>query len=186
MKYNLNWLLNKYDEDINIKFIFFWGHQPKKNGNIGKSCFSQWWESDFIHNGLVFSTAEKWMMFKKAELFKDEVILKKIITVNDPKEIKSLGRQIKNFDQEVWNEHKYGIVLEGNFLKFNQNDTLKDFLLNTDDAVIVEASPYDKVWGIGMKVGENGIENPVNWKGENLLGFALMEVRDIIIQKSQA
>ena len=159
----------------------------KKNGKIGKSCFSQWWKSDFTNSeGVVFSTAEKWMMFKKAELFKDHTILNKILTHNDPKEIKSLGRQIKDFDQKIWDQKKYGLVLEGSLLKFAQNDALKEFLINTSDSVIVEASPYDKIWGIGMKSDEENVNNPNCWKGENLLGFALMEARDIIINQGQS
>ncbi len=187
MKYDLNWLKNLYDEDVAIDYVFFWGHQPKKNGKIGKNCFSQWWKSNFMNNEeVVFSTAEKWMMFKKAELFKDQTILNKILVLNDPKEIKSLGRQIKGFDQKVWDQKKYAIVLEGSLLKFTQNNILKDFLISTSDRIIVEASPYDKIWGIGMKADEENANNPNYWKGENLLGFALMEARDIIIDQSQS
>lgn len=187
MKYDLNWLKNLYSEGGAIDYIFFWGHQPKKNGKIGKSCFSQWWKSDFTNSeGVVFSTAQKWMMFKKAELFKDHTILNKILAHNDPKEIKSLGRQIKGFDQKNWDQKKYGLVLEASLLKFAQNDALKEFLINTSDSVIVEASPYDKIWGIGMKSDEENVNNPNYWKGENLLGFALMEARDIIIDQSQS
>ncbi len=184
MKYDLNWLKNLHDEGMAIDFIFFWGHQPKKNRKIEKSCFSQWWKSDFANNdGVIFSTAEKWMMFKKAELFKDEAILNEILALNEPKEIKSLGRQIRGFDQKVWDQQKYAIVLEGSLLKFTQNDTLRIFLISTSNKIIVEASPYDKIWGIGMKADEENFNNPNYWKGENLLGFALMEVRDIIKNK---
>lgn len=183
MKYKLDWLKDLYNEGEIIDYVFFWGHQPKKDGKMGKSCFSQWWRSDFTNNsGITFSSAEKWMMFKKAELFEDEVTLKKILTLNNPKEIKSLGRRIKGFDQKVWDQRKYAIVLEGSLLKFTQNDVLKDFLVNTSDSVIVEASPYDNIWGIGMKADNENVYNPNCWKGTNFLGFALMEVRDIIQQ----
>lgn len=85
---------------------------------------------------------------------------------------------MKNFDPKLWNENKYQIVTQGNLLKFSQNQKFKDFLLSTGDKVLVEASPYDRIWGIGMLETDNRAENPLLWNGENLLGFALMEVRD--------
>ena len=117
-------------------------------------------------------------MAQKAWLFKDYEIFTKILDATDPKEIKALGREVKNFDHKIWSQHKYEIVAKGNRGKFGDNPELKDYLLSTEDKILVEASPYDKIWGIGMKEGTSGIENPINWKGENLLGFALMEVRD--------
>ena len=90
----------------------------------------------------------------------------------------ALGRKVKNFDEKKWNETKYSIVFAGNLLKFSQDENLKDFLLSTKNDIIVEASPYDKIWGMGMSADDEFVENPTRWKGENLLGFALMEVRD--------
>jgi ribA/ribD-fused uncharacterized protein len=168
----------KYDrENINpeSKFIFFWGHQPSKDGTIIKTCFSQWWLSSFIVNGIKYATAEHWMMAKKAELFGDDEQLNNILATESPAMAKKYGRAVKNFDNFLWEKHRYKYVLEGNLHKFSQNEKLKIFLLETEDNVIVEASPFDKIWGIGTR---SHIENPQLWKGLNLLGFALMEVRD--------
>ena len=118
------------------------------------------------------------MMAKKAELFNDLEMLEAIIAVKSPAEAKALGRNVKNFDATVWDEKRYEIVVEGNFHKFSQNEELKDFLLNTGSRTLVEASPVDKIWGIGLSADDVKAENPLRWNGLNLLGFALMEVRD--------
>ena len=90
---------------------------------------------------------------------------------------------MRNFREEIWNQYKFEIVVRGNILKFSQNKELKKFLLSTNDAVLVEASPYDKVWGVGLKRDDVKINNPNKWQGENLLGFALMEVREKLQKK---
>jgi ribA/ribD-fused uncharacterized protein len=118
------------------------------------------------------------MMAEKARLFSDQEILEEILKTGNPKEVKSLGRKIKNFDHIVWDKHKYEIVKRGNLLKFSQNPEFKNFLLSTNEKVLIEASPYDRIWGIGMLESDPKAENPLQWNGENLLGFALMEVRD--------
>ena len=92
--------------------------------------------------------------------------------------IKALGRKVEGFEQSVWDKYKYSIVLNGNYAKFIQNQDQLDFLLSTGDKVLVEASPYDTIWGIGMQETDPQVHNPFLWKGENLLGFALMEVRN--------
>lgn len=103
-----------------------------------------------------------------------------MLASNDPKEIKALGRQVKNFDAETWNRVAPDIVVKGNLHKFRQNPELCQFLLDTGEKILVEASPYDTIWGIGMQESESGVDNPENWKGTNFLGFALMEVRGIL------
>ena len=118
------------------------------------------------------------MMAQTAVLFGDKEVLQKIMSADNPAVYKSLGRQIRNFDEKIWNEHKFDIVVNGNTAKFSQNPELLDFLLKTGDRVLVEASPYDRIWGIGLAKDTPDIENPFKWKGENLLGFALMEVRE--------
>lgn len=171
----------KYDiKDIapESKFLFFWGHQPSKDATITKTCFSQWWISPFIVDGITYKTAEHWMMAKKAELFNDNEILEKIIQVNSPAEAKKLGREVRNYVDSVWLENRYEIVKQGNFYKFSQNLDLKEFLMNTKERVLVEASPVDAIWGIGMAGDHKDVLNPEKWRGLNLLGFALMEVRD--------
>lgn len=160
------------------KYLFFWGHQPSRDGAITKTCFSQWWISPFNVDGAEYKTAEHWMMAKKALLFNDTEILDQVLIAKSPAEAKKLGRQVKNYDDKTWLENRYTIVKEGNFHKFGQNPELKEFLLSTNDRVLVEASPVDAIWGIGMTADHQGVENPANWRGLNLLGFALMEVRD--------
>lgn len=182
------WVLSKKKETLkqqeifieSIKdgdeFIFFWGHRANNN-QITKTCFSQWWPCSFKYEEIEYNSTEQWMMAEKARVFSDNECLEKILKSNDPKVIKELGRQILLFDEDVWNLRKYDAVYEGNLLKFSQDESLKSFLLSTGNKVIVEASPYDRIWGIGMKQDEEGIQDPGNWKGQNLLGFALMEVR---------
>lgn len=178
MTYNNSWLIEKYQSGQKIKFIFFWGHTPTHDGSITKSCLSQWWEAPFTEDGIDYKTAEHWMMACKAKLFDDAEIYHKIIIAETPAEAKKLGRLIKDFDPVTWDLAKIRIVVSGNYKKFLQNDTLKDFLINTRDRVLVEASPADSIWGVGMSVDNPKINDPLSWRGENLLGYALMEVRD--------
>ena len=124
-----------------------------------------------------FTTAEQYMMYKKAMLFNDEETAKKILKVNDPKKVKALGREVKGFDEKKWNDQKLQIVIQGNLLKFSQDENLKKALIETKNKVIVEGSPYDKVWGVGLKWDDPKILDESKWQGENLLGIALMEVR---------
>lgn len=185
MKYDLNWVQHLYETDQKLKFVFFWGNQANRDGTISKACFSQWWEATFEVDGISYPSTEHWMMAEKARLFKDEAALNKILNTKSPAEAKKFGREVLNFEAETWNAEKYEIVKQGNIHKFEQDDALKNFLLNTKNRILVEASPYDTIWGIGMKVGEEGFENPFKWKGENLLGFALMEVREILLVTSK-
>ena len=122
------------------------------------------------------------MMAGKARLFNDTEILEEIMDISSPKEVKALGRKIRNFDEHQWAEHRYKIVKQGNYLKFSQNADLKEFLLSTNNKIIAEASPYDAIWGIGLKKEHPDSIYPEKWKGLNLLGFALMEVRDELIK----
>lgn len=178
MKYNNDWLRDKYNTGEQLKYIFFWGHQPSKDGTITKTCFSQWWMAPFKVDGITYPTAEHWMMAGKARLFNDTSIIEKILQADTPGAVKQLGREIKNFEPSIWDEQKFSIVVTGNQHKFSQHKDLKTFLLNTGDRVLVEASPVDTIWGIGMAADHADITNPLLWKGENLLGYALMEVRD--------
>jgi len=178
MNYNTSWLLDKIEQGYKPKYLFFWGHQPSKDGSITKSCFSQWWESSFVDNNTTYKTSEHWMMAEKARLFKDPTMVPKIINANSPGEAKKLGRRISNFDQATWDQAKYDIVVKGNTLKFSQNNNIKTFIINTNERVIVEASPVDSIWGNGLSADSKDAYKPENWRGENLLGFALMEVRD--------
>lgn len=176
MKYTVQNIKARFQRKERIKFLFFWGHTVKDE--ITKSCFSQWFPVKFEEDGVVFKTAEHYMMAGKAKLFSDQEILQKILQSGTPNQAKNLGRKVKNFDPKIWDGHKYEIVKKANLLKFTQNLKFQNFLLSTGDKILVEASPYDKIWGIGMLETDPRAENPLLWNGENLLGFALMEVRD--------
>lgn len=158
----------------------FWGHQPARNGALTPSCFSQWWQSEFTYRDQVFSCMEQVMMASKARLFGDEEIYRQIMQSNDPAKIKKLGRQVKGFDDAVWDRHKFNCILMGNYCKFAANPELRAYLLSTGDEILVEASPYDRIWGIGLAAEDARVTDPAQWLGENLLGFALMQVRDEI------
>lgn len=179
-EYDLNNLISEYTAGKNLEYIYFWGHHPKKDGSISKSCFSQWWKSSFNIGHVKYLFMEQYMMAEKARLFGDKEMEEKIMSSNDPNKIKGFGCKVSNFNEEIWNDIKYSIVINGNYNKFIQNDKLKAFLLSTEDKILVEASPYDNVWGIQMSEEDVDIKNPKLWRGENLLGFALMEVRNEI------
>ena len=174
-KYNRELLLAS---PIQHDFCLFWGHQPHKSGKITKSCLSQWWISDFTYNGDHYCCMEQCMMAGKARLFGDQATLEKIMAADDPKVIKALGREVKNFDEDAWSEIKYALIVAGNICKFSQDPALKEFLLSTGDAILAEASPYDRIWGIGLAAEDPQAQDLNAWQGQNLLGFALMEVRD--------
>lgn len=177
MKYSKEWLLAHKNRK---EYILFWGHQPSADGSTTKSCFSQWWKSPFIVEGTTYLTAEHWMMAEKARIFKDNIMLEQILKAEQPAEAKALGRKVANFDPSVWDAKKFDSVVKGNVHKFSQHSALKAFLLDTMDKVIVEASPRDTIWGIGLGPENPKALNPQTWRGQNLLGFALMEVRDLL------
>ena len=170
--------LIKASQKTRVKYLFFWGHTQNNQGVIDKSCFSQWYPAPFVEESTAYLTAEHYMMAKKAELFGDLSIRDEILKVSHPKQAKELGRKVRSFDGAVWDENKIQIVQQANLLKFSQHPELREFLLGTGDRIIVEASPYDRVWGIGMAGDHPHAEQPERWRGENLLGFALMAVRE--------
>ncbi len=183
MKYSRDIIIQKIRAGETVKFLFFWGGTPRYEGSIDNSCLSQWYDCVFTADGREYHTAEQYMMAQKALLFKDNEIYEKIMSEDHPSKYKKLGRQIRGFDEKIWARHKAEIVTAGNVAKFSCNESLKSFLLGTAKSgrVLVEASPYDKVWGIGMSKDNPGAEDPEKWKGENLLGFCLMEARDILL-----
>ena len=153
-------------------FIFFWKDTERPYG-----VFSQWAISKFVIDDKVYSCAEQYMMAEKARLFKDTEIENKIMSATTPTQFKQLGRKVKNFNQEVWDKNAYDIVVRGNYEKFKQNEYLLNILKSTESKVLVEASPYDKIWGIGMKADDYRAKYPRYWNGKNLLGKALVDVR---------
>jgi ribA/ribD-fused uncharacterized protein len=160
------------------EYQLFYGHTPLKSGRINAACLSQWWHAPFVVGGERYPTAEHYMMASKAELFGDYDAAETIRQAPDPKTAKVLGREVAGFEAEKWERHRYDIVVDGNLEKFRQHADLREFLLATGDRVIVEASKMDLVWGSGVARDDKYATRPDYWRGQNLLGFALMEVRE--------
>ncbi|MFD5831676.1 NADAR family protein [Lentzea sp. NPDC060358] len=160
-----------------MKFLFFWRHQPEHDGGIGKGCLSQWWPCTFVADGREFPSAEHYMMWRKALLFDDAAVAAQILAARTPAEAQVLGRRVAGFSDDVWESSRLGIVVDGNLAKFGQDPALRSYLLGTGSRVLVEASPRDRVWGIGLAESDPRAADPSAWLGLNLLGEALMEVR---------
>ncbi|MDT0390583.1 NADAR family protein [Streptomyces dubilierae] len=161
-----------------IKYLHFWGHRPRPDGRIGPSCLSQWWPSPFTVDGVQYATAEHWMMAGKARLFEDAAAERAVLAAGHPAEAKKAGRLVRGFDEAVWARERFRIVVEGSVHKFGAHPELQGFLLGTGDRVLVEASPVDRVWGIGLAADDEAAMDPERWRGPNLLGFALMAARE--------
>lgn len=174
---DLDALIKYFNAGNPIKYLFFWGHRIRKGGTVGKQCFSQWFPSKFEIGGITYPSAEHYMMAEKARLFNDTETLQKILSTKSPAEAKQLGRRIKYFVQETWDNNCFDIVVAGNYAKFSQNRSFGEFLKSTGKRVIVEASPNDRIWGIGLTEDDPRAQNPILWEGSNFLGFALMVVR---------
>ena len=159
-------------------FLFFWGHTPKpRQAHVGRECLSQWYPAPFGVDGVTFPTAEHMMMYGKARLFGDDVMAQRIIAAPHPGEAKKLGRTVRGFDEAVWKRERFEIVVAASIAKFSHNPPLKAFLVSTKQRVLVEASPHDTIWGIGMAESNPAARAPEQWRGLNLLGFALMRAR---------
>lgn len=154
------------------EYVFFFG-ETKTNGFLSNFYFSS-----FIEDEQVFICNEQYMMYRKAKLFDDKINMKRILKCSTPLEAKRYGRKVKNFDDKIWFENRIQIVTDGLRLKFTQNLDLKKKLLDTNDKILVEASPYDKIWGIGLNVREAMVTEQKDWPGQNLLGKCLMQVRE--------
>ncbi|MFI6321967.1 NADAR family protein [Nonomuraea sp. NPDC050556] len=163
-----------------LRYLFFWGHQPTHDGRVGAGCLSQWWPVEFSEDGHVFASAEHYMMAHKAWLFDDHETAAKILGARHPGEAKALGRAVQGFDESVWDARRFDIVVRGNVAKFGQHPELKEFLLATRNRVLVEASPVDRIWGIGLTAADERAASPSTWQGLNLLGFALMAAREAL------
>jgi ribA/ribD-fused uncharacterized protein len=159
-------------------YLFFWDHEPRADGNLGPSCLSQWWPARFSSDGEVFGSAEQYMMWRKAILFGDSERAAAILHTRSPLQAKALGRMVEHFDDATWVEHRWQIVVAASVAKFSSDPHLRSFLTATGRRVLVEASPVDKIWGIGLAADSEFAALPQRWRGLNLLGFALMEARD--------
>ncbi|WP_112469746.1 NADAR family protein [Streptomyces triticisoli] len=160
-----------------VRYLPFWGHRPRPDGRVGAGCLSQWWPSPFVVDGVPYATAEHWMMAGKARLFADAEAERRVLAARHPAGAKKAGRLVRGFDERTWERERFSIVVEGNVHKFAAHPALREFLLATGDRVLVEASPVDRVWGIGLAATDEAATDPDRWRGPNLLGFALMETR---------
>ncbi len=147
-------------------FVFFWHGWP-----------SQWHSATFTVDGVTYSCAEQFMMAEKARLFGDAETLAEILAADHPKTQKALGRAVRGFDEARWTRACRDVVLRGNRAKFAQNDDLRALLLATGDKVLAEASPTDRIWGIGLAEDDPRAVRRSAWRGKNWLGEALMQVR---------
>ncbi len=151
---------------ITDKYVFFFG-----------GICSQWVSSKFTIDGITYNCAEQYMMAQKALFFKDKEQLQKIMNTDNPRDQKYYGRQVKNFDYKKWSDVSRKIVYKGNIAKFTQNPNMLDELLSYGNREIVEASPTDKIWGIGLAVDDPKIHDKNEWQGTNWLGEIMMKVR---------
>lgn len=174
---HMNDLVARTRRGEKVKYLRFWGHRPLPDGRIGASCLSQWWPSPFTVDGVAYASAEHWMMAGKARLFGDEEAEHRAVSASSPAAAKKTGRLVRGFDESVWERERFALVVAGSVHKFGQNAELRDFLVNTGDRVLVEASPVDRIWGIGLAADDPRAEEPASWRGLNLLGFALMDAR---------
>ena len=186
MIYTLNALQKEYQRGKTYRYLFFWGYHPAADGTIGASCLSQWWSQDFKIDGISYCCAEQYMMAEKARLFGDIAMLEKIMCARSPKEMKAYGRMVQRFDDEIWSANAYDIVRRASAAKFGQNPELLRFLISTGNRILVEASPYDRIWGIGMDRKSPDASNPMKWRGTNLLGFALTQTRNELLKRDEA
>lgn len=161
--------LKDWNHTVTDTFVFFFG-----------GPFSQWASCKFEVAGKEYDSTEQYMMAQKALYFKDIEAYERIMSTSNPRDQKAIGREIKGFDIPQWQMVCEDIVYTANVAKFTQNEELRQTLIESGDRIIVEASPYDKIWGIGLAEGDPRCENSNLWEGKNLLGIALMRVRETI------
>ncbi|MEU5694091.1 NADAR family protein [Actinosynnema sp. NPDC020468] len=163
-----------------VRYLHFWGHRPERDGAVGRGCLSQWWPSPFTVDGVEFATAEHYMMWRKALLFEDRATADAVLAAPHPHAAKEWGRSVRGFEEPAWVAARFDVVVAGNRAKFAAHPDLREFLLGTGSRVLVEASPLDRVWGIGLAADDPRADDPAQWAGLNLLGFALAAVRDTL------
>lgn len=163
--------------EITNGFVFFWGAAPPQG------VFSNWYKKSFEHDGKRFNCSEQYMMYAKAIVFGDEETAALIMKSKDPREQKALGRQVKNFDAGKWMAVCQDVMVPALVSKFEQDPYALEVMMSTGDAIIVEASPYDNIWGIGLSADDPDAQIPGRWKGKNFLGKVLMRARDELRQR---
>lgn len=157
---------------ITDKYVFFWD-----------GIYSQWYPSPIVIDGITYNCCEQYMMHQKALFFEDIKTAEKIMKASSPRDQKMLGRSVKNFNKDRWDKVNLNIVYRANLAKFTQIKELREALLSNGNRILVEASPYDQIWGIGMGEEEPGVENPIYWKGQNLLGQVITLVKHELLHE---
>jgi ribA/ribD-fused uncharacterized protein len=175
---NIDELKQRIAAGWRAEYALFLEPDPERPGVLGNECLSQWYPSQMQVDGVRFATAEHYMMWRKARVFGDADIERQLLADDSPAVAKRLGRQVRNFSSPIWDRHRFGVVVDGSIAKFEQNETLRRYLLGTGERVLAEASPVDNIWGIGFSADDPRARDPLQWTGVNLLGFALMQVRD--------
>lgn len=170
---NLEQLLLAFRRGKSFTFRPFYGHSSR----VADACFSQWWRCEFEVDGVQYSSAEQFMMAEKARTFGDDETLERILATHEPAAVKKLGREVRNYDDAKWGAVRLNAVTRGSLAKFSSSPALREFLLATGDAILVEAAPRDRIWGVGLGLNNPHIHNPTKWRGQNLLGFALINAR---------
>ena len=173
-----NLLAMTADELEKLQFLPFYTHRLRDRKAIDEACCSQWYPAEFRVDDVLYRTAEHFMMAEKARFCGDEKNLQNILHSTDPSEVKAFGRMVKSFDSARWAGVSFEIVVKGNLAKFGTHPDLREWLLASAPRIIVEASPTDKIWGVGLAQHDPRASQPHQWLGKNLLGFALMQVRD--------
>ena len=148
------------------------------NPNEENGYLSNWYPSLFTVEKKTFSSMEQFMMYRKAICFGDEAVATNILSTDDVAEIKALGRQVSNYDEHIWNGIRQIVVYEGLLAKFSQNEDLKDKLKSTSEAILAECAVKDLIWSVGLSMTDPDRLDKTKWKGQNLLGYTLMMVRE--------
>lgn len=178
---NVREVISAQDKGRGLHFRFFWGHRATATGQLGDECLSQWWPVSFTEDGKTFRTAEHYMMANKAWLFGDKQAAEKILASRHPSDAKRIGRTVRGFREDKWEKERTRVVVRGNLAKFRQNPKLARYLMSTHPEILVEASPHDRIWGIGMERTHPHAFRARSWQGMNLLGFSLMFVRQTLM-----
>jgi len=150
------------------------------NPNEENAYLSNWYPSPFTVEKKNFSSMEQFMMYRKAICFGDEAVSKNILSTDDASQIKALGRQVKNYDEHIWNGIRQIVVYKGLLAKFSQNEDLKDRLKSTGEAILAECAVKDLIWGVGLSMKDPNRLDKTKWEGQNLLGYTLMMVREYL------
>lgn len=148
------------------------------NPNEENGYLSNWYPSIFALNGITFSSIEQYMMYRKAVCFGDEKVAAQILATEDVAEIKALGRLVSGYDENLWNGVRQIVVYEGLLAKFSQNSDLREQLKDTGQAFLAECAVKDRIWGVGLSMHDPNRLDLAKWRGQNLLGYALMMVRE--------